>query len=112
MTMFPLIGCSLLRFGQKKPPAGIPAGGTSSESFDYIEDFMEFVNSDILTGSENYKPSESTHLVFAGYGETDSYPSICSCEVQEVKNGKLCWSNFLMSNNFNIYNDSNRVLIK
>lgn len=59
---------------------------------DYIEDFMEFVNSDILTGSENYKPSESTHLVFAGYGETDSYPSICSCEVQEVKNGKLCWT--------------------
>lgn len=57
---------------------------------DYIEDFMGFVNSDILDGSENYKPSEPTYLVFAGYGESDSYPSICYCEVPEVKNGKLC----------------------
>ena len=58
---------------------------------DYINDFMSFVDSDILEGIENFKPLEPTYMVFAGYGETDNYPSICYCEIQEVKNGKLCY---------------------
>ena len=56
---------------------------------EYIRDLMGFVNSDILEGTESFKPSEATYLVFAGYAENDSYPSICCCEVPEVKNGKI-----------------------
>lgn len=56
---------------------------------DYIEDLMGFVNSNLLKGSECFKPSEPTFLVFAGYAENDRYPSICYCEVPEVKNGKI-----------------------
>lgn len=59
---------------------------------DYIRDLMGFVNSNILKGSEDFKPSEPTYLVFAGYAEDDSYPSICYCDVQEVKNGKISCS--------------------
>lgn len=55
----------------------------------YIEDFMGFVNSHLLKGTESFKPSEPTFLVFAGYAENDRYPSICYCEVSEVRNGKI-----------------------
>ena len=55
----------------------------------YIEDLMGFVNSHLLKGTECFKPSEPTYLVFAGYAENDRYPSICYCEVPEVKNGKI-----------------------
>lgn len=56
---------------------------------EYIGDLMGFVNSNILKGTESFKPSEATYLVFAGYAENDGYPSICYCEVPEIKNGKI-----------------------
>lgn len=61
---------------------------------DYIEDFMTFVNSKVVKpfikeASYTFDNSHKTSLVFAGYGETEPYPSICKCEVTGIKRGKI-----------------------
>lgn len=61
---------------------------------DYIEDFMAFVNSDVIKPhikekNISFDYDHRTYLIFAGYGEAESYPSICDCEVTGIKNGKI-----------------------
>ena len=55
---------------------------------DYIRGFDGICQFKHFERLGRFKPSEPTYLVFAGYAEDDSYPSICYCEVPEVKNGK------------------------
>lgn len=75
---------------------------------DYITDFFSFVNSVILKGAVNFKPSESTHLVFAGYGEADLFPSMCMCEVTGIgKRGINC----LPPKNMTVITDSQQSAI-
>lgn len=61
---------------------------------DYIKDFMAFVNSDVIKPhvkekNISFDNSHKTYLVFAGYGETEPYPSICKCVVTGIKEGKI-----------------------
>lgn len=65
---------------------------------DYIEDFMAFVNSDVVKPHIKEKDisfdySHKTYLVFAGYGESEPYPSICECVVTGIKEGKILYDN-------------------
>ena len=61
---------------------------------DYIKDFMAFVNSDVIKPhvkekNISFDNSHKTYLVFAGYGETEPYPSICKGVVTGIKEGKI-----------------------
>ena len=65
---------------------------------DYIEDFMAFVNSEVvkpLLKKKNitFDIFQRTYLVFAGYGEAEPYPSICECVVTGIKNGRILYNN-------------------
>ena len=61
----------------------------------YIQHFKSFVDSEIITAyiknNIEFKESERTFLVFAGYGEDESYPSICQYEVTGISKLKLQW---------------------
>ena len=55
----------------------------------YIEDFLAFVEHEVLTSKISHQQTKPTNLVFAGYGENEAYPSICQCIVTGIRKGKL-----------------------
>ena len=62
---------------------------------DYVQHFKSFVDSEILSvylkRDESFEENKRTILVFAGYGEDESYPSICKYEVTGITKLKLQW---------------------
>lgn len=62
---------------------------------DYINNFKEFIESEIIPKYINkeysFEEAEITHLVFAGYGQEESYPSICQYKVIGISKSKLQW---------------------
>ena len=62
---------------------------------EYIQHFKDFVDSEIIASHIKndvvFKENEHTFLVFAGYGEDETYPSICQYEVTGINKSKLQW---------------------
>ena len=56
---------------------------------DYVDDFMDFINKEVLKVNQTYQQPKNTFLVFAGYGDEDPYPSICQCVVTGIQKGKI-----------------------
>jgi len=68
----------------------------------YIEDFMAFVNSKVVKPfikekNISFDYDHRTYLIFAGYGETEPYPSICNCVVTGIKDGKIQYDKSISS---------------
>jgi len=62
---------------------------------EYIQHFKDFVDLEIIASHIKndavFKENEHTFLVFAGYGEDETYPSICQYEVTGINKSKLQW---------------------
>ena len=94
-----IVGCALLRnlpwdviirwYRKKNDNSGFP---TFQE---YIHNFKDFIDSEIIPKyiekDYSFEEVEITHLVFAGYGESEPYPSICKYAVTGINKGKLQW---------------------
>ena len=94
-----IVGCALLRnlpwdviirwYRKQNDNSGFPTFQ------DYINNFKEFIDSEIIPKyikkDYSFEEVEITHLVFAGYGESEPYPSICKYAVTGINKGKLQW---------------------